>query len=257
MAEYLFDQAWARERHRLDALGRMYDAGTIERLARTGVCEGWSCLEVGAGSGTVARWMAEQVGPSGRVLATDIDPRFLQLLGSGIQARQHDISRDALESSSFDLIHARAVLQHVPGRDVALDAMVAALRPGGWLVLEDIAMPHPVSYPPLPTWAKALAAMEAGLRGAGADPYFGLRLPSAIRDRGLAEISSDARVPLMFTGTESAEFVTLSIEQVAERLIESNLLASDEVEIVLGALRSPGHVMPAATMITVSARRQV
>ena len=38
-----------------------------------GLAEGWHVLEVGAGGGSMARWLSEQVGPSGRVMATDID----------------------------------------------------------------------------------------------------------------------------------------------------------------------------------------
>ena len=52
--------------------------------------------------------------------------------------RQHDIAVDRLPAEHFDLAHARAVLQHVPAREQALANMVAATKPGGWVVIEDV-----------------------------------------------------------------------------------------------------------------------
>ena len=249
MERYLFDQTWERERRRLDTLSDGYDAGTFERLQRLGIGPGARCLEVGAGSGTVARWMRAQVGESGTVVATDIDPRFLSGLGAGVDVRTHDIATDPLEEGAFDLIHTRAVLQHVPRRDVALGRMVAALAPGGRLLIEDIVMPHPATYPPLRPWELALAAMEAGLRAAGADPYVGLQFPTLLAAAGLRDVACDARVPVMRSGTPSIEFVVLSLEQVGPRLVEAGALGADDLQAVLTALRTPGYTMTAAIMI--------
>jgi SAM-dependent methyltransferase len=254
-ADYLFDQAWAQERRRLDALGALYDRFTIEHLTRAGTAAGWSCLEVGAGSGTIARWMASQVGRDGRVLATDIDPRFLEpLAGRGVEVRRHDIAADDLEERAFDLVHARAVLQHVPGRERALAKMAAALRPGQVLLVEDIVMPHPATHPSLPAWGRILEAMTAGLRGAGANPFYGLELPSAFAALGLTDVRCEARVAVMQSGTPSIDFVALSIEQVQSRLIAAGVVSEREVSEVLAAFRTPGLTMTGAIMIAVSGR---
>lgn len=253
--DYLFDQAWVQERRRLDALGALYDPFTIDHLTRAGTRPGGSCLEVGAGSGTIARWMASQVGREGRVLATDIDPRFLEsLAGHGVEVRRHDIAADALEERAFDLVHARAVLQHVPGRDRALAKMAAALRPGGKLVVEDIVMPHPATHPSLPTWGRILDAMTAGLRAAGANPYYGLELPNAFAALGLADVHAEARAAVMQSGTPSIDFVALSIAQVADRLVAAGVVSAAEVKEVLEAFHRPGLTMTGAIMIAVSGR---
>jgi SAM-dependent methyltransferase len=247
---YLFDQGWALEQRRLDTLGALYDQGTFERLSRLGVGPGARCLEVGAGSGTVARWMAAQAGPAGKVVATDLDARFLAGLGElGVEVRQQDIAAVPLERGGFDVIHTRAVLQHVPRRDQALANMIAALAPGGRILVEDIVMPHPAAHPPLPTWGVVLSAMEAGLRRAGADPYVGLQFPTALAAAGLVDVGCDARVPVMQSGTPTIEFVVLSVEQVGPRLVEAGALAAAELDATLAALRAPGHTMTAAIMI--------
>ena len=72
--KYLFDNASEREaRARMAALGAQHNDATFRYVEKSGIKLGWNCLEIGAGDGSVARWMAARVGPAGRVLATDID----------------------------------------------------------------------------------------------------------------------------------------------------------------------------------------
>jgi SAM-dependent methyltransferase len=126
------------QRGRIKAAEDLLDAGTIQILERVGVPAGWRCLEVGAGGGSIARWLAERVAPTGRVVATDINTRDLDVgRHVELEVRQHDIVNDALEESSFDLVHARLVLEHLPQRDQVFLKLASALRPGGWLVIED------------------------------------------------------------------------------------------------------------------------
>lgn len=250
MADYYFDQAWTREKHRLDALGTMNDPGTLAHLTQLGVGPGWRCLEVGAGSGTVARWMAAQVGSRGAVVATDIDPRFLVgLEDDHIEVRAHDITADDLEDGAYDLIHARSVLQHLPRRAVALERMVRALRPGGWLMVEDIVSPPATCHPALPSWARVLHGIDQGLRRAGADPDYGLKLPGALAAAGLVAIDCAARVPILSSGTPSIEFIVLSVEHIGGRLVDAGAITADELAQTLAAFRAPGYTLTAATMI--------
>src|SRR5690348_11497571 len=102
------------ERERLRLLGQLMNPMTTGRLHRLGVRRGWRCLEVGAGDGSIAAWLAKQVGASGRVVATDIDPRFLAGLEvGGVEVRRHDVTRDLLETGHYDLVHCRALLMHL------------------------------------------------------------------------------------------------------------------------------------------------
>src|SRR5215469_7829387 len=127
---YLLDNAQAQAQGRFAGLEASFDTLTQRHLAARGLRPGWRCLEVGAGSGSVARSLASQAAPDGSVLATDIDTRWVDT-GSlpNLEVIQHDIVTDPLPGGAFDLIHAR---------------LVAALKPGGWLVAEDFdsSLPH-------------------------------------------------------------------------------------------------------------------
>jgi len=109
MNTYVFDQGWQKERDRLAGIEFLFDSYSTQRLAGLGVREGWHCLEVGCGAGGVALWLAGQVGSTGRVLAADLDPRFLDGHGrANLEVRKHDIAAGPLEEAAFDLAHARA-----------------------------------------------------------------------------------------------------------------------------------------------------
>src|SRR5205085_6144894 len=123
------DNRKAEAGDRFEALAAVYDPMTAGHFDLLGVGPGWRCLEVGAGGGSVVRHLAERVGPTGRVLATDIEPRFLEPLAGldNVDVARHDIVVDPLPEAQFDLIHARLVLIHVPERLAVLHRLAAAL----------------------------------------------------------------------------------------------------------------------------------
>jgi hypothetical protein len=73
---YIYGQDRELEQARLAGLSAQFDPVTIRHLASIGVEAGWHCLEVGAGAGSIARWLAATVGGTGRVVATDLDTQF-------------------------------------------------------------------------------------------------------------------------------------------------------------------------------------
>ncbi len=201
MSTYIFDNAAPQTHQRFDSLELLYDAASVRHLEATGVGAGWNCLEVGAGSGSIARWLAQQVGPTGHVLVTDINPRFLDALAalklSTVEIQQHDIGTDMLPAETFDLIHARLVLIHVPTRLEALTRMVAALKPGGWIVIEDFdSLLIDRSYPIQDSahaalYQKMLTALLQLRVARGAEFDWGRRLYGRLVERGLVDVGME------------------------------------------------------------------
>src|SRR5688572_23707049 len=123
---------------RLRLFEQLLDPLTLRRLGHLGVAPGWRCLLVAAGRGSIARRLAERVGPMGHIVATDRDVRFLQEAKlPAVEIRPHDILCDPLETGHFDLVHCRCLLMHVSDPNRVLQRMADALKPGGWLLVEE------------------------------------------------------------------------------------------------------------------------
>ncbi|MEV0282981.1 methyltransferase domain-containing protein [Kribbella sp. NPDC050820] len=133
--DYLFDTGSELGTHHLDHLGKLLNRPTAWALERVGLRPDLRCLELGAGNGSIANWLAAR---TREVVAVDIDTSQLNDVAPGVQVIRHDL-RDGLPvEGPFDLIHARLLLMHLPEREQLLERIVEALAPGGWLVLGDI-----------------------------------------------------------------------------------------------------------------------
>ena len=134
---YSFDNDDPDAANRHNYLPAMLDGLTTSRLASIGDLTGKRCLELGAGGGSVARWLASRVGPAGRVLATDINTRHLRT-DPGYEVLPHDLVSEPVPAGPWDVIHARLVLLHMPQRGRVLRRLASALAPGGALALEEL-----------------------------------------------------------------------------------------------------------------------
>jgi SAM-dependent methyltransferase len=257
---YVFDNAAERQaRERFAALPRIYDPGTIRHLQALGVAAGWRCLEVGAGGGSIALWLAERVGPHGLVLATDLDTRFLEpLAGPTLEVQRHDVTADPLPEAAFDLAHARLVLAHLPQREAALARMVAALRPGGWLLLEEfdtLSLPPDPALNPAERAPRLYAAMLRLMTERGVDLRLGRLLPGRLRALGLADVDAEGRVFLLRAGSAFADLMKANLEQLRAALTSSEGLSAEEFDRELGYLDDSDLLNPTPILWAVWGRR--
>jgi SAM-dependent methyltransferase len=244
------------EERRLAALGRTRDPMSIEVMQRTGVGPGWKCLEVGGGGGSFARWLAARVAPTGAVLSTDVDLRFHGESVPCLELREHDITRDPLPENHFDLVHARAVLQHLPERELAIDRMLAALVPGGWIVLEDSDFTT-FDEQPLPEAFGKLAALMRPTTGpeTGRDPYCGRKHMAWLRARGVRDLEVMGRVWTMRGGEDSAEWWVLGMEYAGPRLVAAGAVSQETFAQAMREGRDPELRLLSPTSIAVSGRK--
>jgi SAM-dependent methyltransferase len=233
---YVYDQTWKEERERLAGMERLWDPGTQAIIASLGIGPGWKCLEVGAGAGSIAEWLADRVGPDGTVLATDVSIRYLSAVERpNLAVREHDVLRDPLPEDRFDLVHARLVVEHL-GR-AALERMVPALRPGGWLVLEDYSFASSGVVPPTQLFERVTAAVIEFMSRAGFEAV------------GLQDVDADARARVSRGGTPGTAFIRLSLEALRGGIVEAGLLTDEEVEAGLAAAGDPANVFISPLMV--------
>jgi SAM-dependent methyltransferase len=258
---YLLDNARAEAGVRLEAIAGLFDPVTLRHLDDRGVGTGWRCWEVGAGGPGVAAWLASRVGPTGQVVATDIDTTWI---GSpppdGVTVVRHDVTTGPVAGGPFDLIHARLVLVHLRDRADVVATLVAALRPGGWLVLED-------ADPALQPLAcidergpdEALAnRVRAGFRtllaGRGAELGFGRTLPGLLREHGLVDVGADGYFPLVDPRCAVLERATVA--HVRDELLDAGTATDEEIDRLLDALDAGRLDVTTAPLLSAWGRRR-
>ncbi|HTC75094.1 MAG TPA: methyltransferase domain-containing protein [Edaphobacter sp.] len=252
---YTLDNAGREASARFAALAAMYDPVTIRHLEDRGVSSGWHCLEVGGGGGSIAAWLAARVGSTGRVLVTDIDPRFLESLHiPNLEVRRHDIVNDSLPEGAFDLVHSRLVLLHLPEREKALARMVAALKPGGWLVDEEFdassMLPNPVVNPG-EVLLKTLTATRRVMEDRGADDSgFARRLFSRLRAHGLVNVAAEACIFMWDSGSPGASLLRANFDQLRSNMIDAGYITEEEFNQDIVRLNDPSFMMPSPIMWT-------
>lgn len=255
--EYLLANQAAQAGARFDALAAAFNPWTFGHFEALGVGAGWRCWEVGAGGPTVPAWLADRVGPTGSVLATDIDVSWMGDDPTYTVAR-HDVAEDEPPGESFDLVHTRLVLTHVARRDEALRRMASALRPGGLMLVEDfdielqpLACPDPVG-PEQERANRVRRGFQALLAQRGVDPAFGRSLPRRLRELGLVDVGADAYMPLALGAMGALE--RANVEQVRHGLVATGVTL-DDIDRHLAALADGAVAVGTPPLVAAWGRR--
>lgn len=255
---YPLDNAHGKSDTRMDLLSRLFDPPTQRVLEGVGVGAGWNCLEVGGGGGSVARWLAARVGASGHVLCTDINTRIIgnQHGAPNLEVKVHDIANDPLPAARFDLVHARLVLIHVIERERALERMVQALKPGGWLVIEDFdgaSIPPDASINRFETPLPTVEAVRTYLTR-NQDGYFARRLHGRFRELGLTEVHAEGRLLMFDHRNGGNDLMRVNFEQIGQDVIKAGLLTQQQLDADLAKIETPEFAIPSPIMWSVSGR---
>ena len=158
-------------------------------LDRLGLREGWRCVDVGAGGGDVSVALAEIVGRDGRIYAVDSDPRARDEVAKA--AAEHGAQVIAITQAgeeltlpeAVDLAFCRFLLMHVVDPVIVLRRMGAAVRAGGWVVVQE-----PI------TSAGRIDGGPFSMPDAR-HPDIGALLPALVRDAGLEVVDAWAESP--------------------------------------------------------------
>ncbi len=219
---------------RFTAFAHLFDPTTFRHFDALGLAPGWHCWEVGAGGTTVVARLSEVIGPGGHVLATDVNLAWAGAAAApNVEIRQHDVAVDPRPEGPFDLVHARLVLVHVPERDRALANMVAALRPGGVLLVEDA---DPALQPlscleesgPEQVLANRLRrGFRTLLADRGVDLAYGRSLPRQLRAAGLVDVAADAFFPVSDPACAHLEVATISL--IRDQLLERGVATEADI----------------------------
>jgi ubiquinone/menaquinone biosynthesis C-methylase UbiE len=230
---------------RLRLLERECDPHTRRYIDAIGITPGWRCLEVGAGAGALVEWLSDRVGPTGQVVAADIDPKYLGYLReANVEVRRCDITLDDVEPASYDLVHSRFLLMHLDDPADVLQRMMKALRPGGWLVAEepdnDVAgstnSAHPLSQFFDSCYRKRVDFAAAARI---TDFRFGKALPLHMEACGLTEIGNEGVARVFHGGDPFSRMWIKTWQRIDDAVIANGILTEWEVAEMRRAYEDP------------------
>jgi SAM-dependent methyltransferase len=257
--DYLLANSGSETQMRFASLSELFDPGTLRHLDGRGVRRGWRCLEVGGG-GSVANWLADCVGPTGHVLATDIDPRFLETLKHpNLEVLRHNVATDPLPEASFDLVHTRLVLLHIPQREQALERMIAALKPAGCLLVEEYdsaSMPPDPAVSPGEVLLRTHVAMMKLFEDAGVNRRYGRLLFARLRARGLTNVAAEARVFMFGRGSPGVSMLRTNYDQLRAAMIDGHYITPSQFDEDVARLDDPDFIMPSGILWSAWGHRQ-
>ncbi|MEM7170460.1 MAG: methyltransferase domain-containing protein [Pseudomonadota bacterium] len=185
------------EQRRLSSLNDILNDSCLKEL---NLQPGENVLDLGCGLGQFTRLMARTVGSKGCVVGIERD-RFqiiqAQKRADGskesklVEFRPGDAQELPLHESewgSFDVAHARFLLEHVPRPALVIEQMIRSVRPGGRVVVIDDdhgdfrPWPEPSGFHAL--WQAYVASFER----LGNDPFVGRRLVALLQGGGLTSL---------------------------------------------------------------------
>jgi SAM-dependent methyltransferase len=164
---------------------------------------GQRIIDIGSGLGQYTLEMARVVGSKGMCLGIERDARQLEGAVQNLKAekdigwvefRQGEVESlplSADEWASFDVGHARFVMEHLSKPEAAMNELVKAIRPGGKVVLEDDDHESLILYPESPGFTTLWKAYIRSYDRLGNDPFIGRRLVSLMYNAGLRDMRND------------------------------------------------------------------
>ncbi len=247
------------EAARLGKLQGLHDDASVRRLVALGVGPGWHCLELGAGAGSIATWMADAVGPTGTVTAVDRDTGQLRELSEkpGVSVVEDDLTTMTFAEASYDVIHSRSVLMHVDGADDVVAKLVPALRPAGVVLFEEAdGAPAATAVDPPAPFVEVMVPLARRWSWAR-------HLPELLARLGLVDVHDDVRDGPLTGATPVGAFWQHTLRSIRVFLTDPGRMAAaggtamDDaaIDAMLALLGDPDFVMPFALRHNVSGRR--
>jgi ubiquinone/menaquinone biosynthesis C-methylase UbiE len=238
------------EQERLALMNEIINRASVAEL---GVRGGARILELASGLGHMARAMARAAGPRGEVIAIERSSeqiasarRLAEAAGEeGLhETRQGDALHPPLEErewGTFDLVHARFLLEHVADPLGIVEVMVRAARPGGRIVIEDDNHDTLRLWPEPAGFAELWQAYMDGFRKIGCDPVIGTKLVSLLLEAGARPVRTAIIPYTACAGSPLFDGVVRNLIEVIRgtrrTIVDGGLMAGDAFDAAIASLK--------------------
>jgi SAM-dependent methyltransferase len=197
------------------------------------------------------------------VTVIDLETQLLEPLAAlgGVEVRRLDLASAELPRDAFDLVHGRNVLAHLPAREAVLGRLIEAVKPGGWLVVEEPDLssdgPDPRAAPERgELYLRVTRAIYGFLRRQGLDVELGARLPGLVQRSGVEVVLAEARARIFRGGQLPLRSPHVAaFEQLRPRLVGEGTVSAADLDAFLALTDEPAFFWREAMTVAVCGRR--
>ncbi|MBX2930636.1 MAG: methyltransferase domain-containing protein [Chitinophagaceae bacterium] len=231
-------------KERLNVLSNALEQYTLSLLQKCGVAVGNSFLDCGCGGGNVSIMAARLVGNTGKVKGIDADSSIIQLAKQDAQALQlTNITFEAISIDDimyqeiFDTVYARFLLSHLNNPLIALQKMIAAAKPNGKIIVEEIQFSGHFCYPYNAAFYTYLELYAAVVKKKNGNAELGIEMPSLFAKTSLTNIDFDIIQPA-FNNASGKWMAYITLDKIKAAIIAENIASDIEVENLLKELKT-------------------
>jgi ubiquinone/menaquinone biosynthesis C-methylase UbiE len=231
---------------RLETQAALFEPLTKQTLLKVGLKKGMSCIDIGCGSGSVTKLMANIVGDTGSVVGVDTDNKYLDFCNRTVTKRknlefiQDDICKSTLSTArQFDVVYSRFLFHHLTDRKEAVRSMKRLVKNGGTILIQDVdhGSGSWLCYPEnkmVDTLRKLYVAL---IRKEGGDPLVGRKLYKMLIEESI-NVNLDCYSPCIVMGQEPYGSLGWKLaESIKPRILSKRLQTEQEYNKMYEALR--------------------
>ena len=232
---------------RLQTQTAFFEPITKQTLLNAGLKKDMRCIDIGCGSGSVTRLMADMVGDNGYVVGVDIDNRYLQYCNRNISSRQNiefvhdDICNSRLDiNERCDIVYSRFMFHHLSNRREAVRSMKRMTKKGGTVMIQDLdhAPGSWLCYPENKFVETLREVYVALIKNGGGDPLVGRKLYKLLMDESL-KASVDCYSPCILMGKEPYSSLGWQLaESIKPQILEQRLQNEKEYAMMYEGLKT-------------------
>ncbi len=234
----------AGELQHLVAQAETYADEAWQLLDLVGLTAGASAIDIGCGVLGILHLLGERVGPHGRVVGVDRQPRMIEVArrvlaerGVVVELVEDDATSLALPSASFDFVHERTVLLNVAKPEKVVAQMVRIARPGGVVALEEPDSANWVCDPPHPAFDTLHEALLAAYRAGGKNFDQGRTVARRLRDAGLSDVQVRVTARVTRPGEYYHMFLLALTGLVRDQIVTAGHMSASELDRLSTELR--------------------
>ena len=187
-------------------------------------------------------WLCAKVGPLGNVTAIDINPVLLELIpAQNLRVEQMDVRTGELQANAYDLVTYRALLHQIAEyAPEVLAQMAAAVKPGGWLVIQEPDFHLAPTTEPV-VWATMWKGLIEWGHSNGIDWLIGRKLPSMVSELGFGYPQAKTDVQDIRGRDRGALYFQMFFAEVRDRVISTGQLDAAKFDAASALLDEPNY----------------